>query len=414
MKRRMVWAQLAIFGAISVLVIAYTLFDVMGVKAGPGPYRVVVQLNNGGGIFPGAEVALRGVQIGRVSSVTVSSHGVTVALDIDHGRKVRANSIAHVYDLSAVGEQYVDFVPKADSGSYLHDGSVIPPSQTTTPLAVPTVLYDLEQFVGSLNADDVRTLTTQLAAAFHDTGPQLRSILVNGAQLVDQLSASQRAALDLLHNADTSLRTAASHATDFATFATSLRQLSETLNAQTPAFDALLSQSASTTTLVDDVVVENASAASVLLADLATISQIQVARVPALRALLVAVPRFGELVPTVVRNGVLQLVIYVNGHQQVCQYGPALTSPLSGTRSPPQNVGCPSITSGELVRGAANAPRPSAQTATDGTQVAEYDQLTGTATAADGTQVQLGWNGGQQALLGEGSWRALLASTAGS
>jgi phospholipid/cholesterol/gamma-HCH transport system substrate-binding protein len=373
-----------------------------------------VQLRNGGGIFPGAEVALRGVQIGRVASVTVHPDGVTVALNIDHGRKVRANSVAHIYDLSAVGEQYVDFVPKSDSGPYLHDGSVIPTSQTTTPLAVPTVLYDLEQFVGSLNANDVRTLTTQLAAAFHDTGPQLRSILVNGAQLVDQLSASERAALDLLHNADIALHTAAVHGNDFATFATSLRQLSAALDAKTPAFDALLAQSASTTTLVDDVVVDNASAASVLLADLATISQIQVARVPALRTLLVAVPRFGELVPTVVRDGVLQLVIYVNGHQQICQYGPALTSPISGTRSPAQDVGCPSIQAGELVRGAANAPRPSAQTTTDGTQVAQYDQLTGTATAADGTRVQLGWNGGQQALLGGGSWRALLASAAGS
>ncbi|HLY34538.1 MAG TPA: hypothetical protein VKQ07_08400, partial [Jatrophihabitantaceae bacterium] len=103
-----------------------------------------------------------------------------------------------------------------------------------------------------------------------------------------------------------------------------------------------------------------------------------------------------------------------NGHQQVCQYGPALTSPLSGTRSPLRSVDCPSLAPGELVRGAANAPRPSAQTTADGTQVAQYDQLTGTATAADGTQVQLGWNGGQQGLLGEGSWRALLASAAGS
>jgi phospholipid/cholesterol/gamma-HCH transport system substrate-binding protein len=414
MKRRMVWAQLAIFGVISILVTAYTVFDVMGVDAGPGPYRVVVQLENGGGIFPGAEVALRGVQIGRVKSVSVHADGVTVALDIDHGRKVRANSVAHVYDLSAVGEQYVDFVPKSDSGPYLHDGSVVPESQTTTPLAVPTVLYDLEQFVSSLDADDVRTLTTQLAAAFRDTGPQLRSILVNGAQLVDQLSASQQATLDLLHNANVVLHTADTHAGDFATFARSLQQLSATLAAKTPALDALLAQSAATTTLLDDVITENASAASVLLADLATISQIQVARVPALRSLLVAVPRFGEVVPTVVRDGVLQIVIYVNGHQQVCQYGSALTSPLSGTRSPLHNGDCPTLKPGELVRGAANAPRPSAQTTADGTQVAQYDPLTGDATAADGSQVQLGWNGGQQGLLGAGSWRALLASTAGS
>jgi phospholipid/cholesterol/gamma-HCH transport system substrate-binding protein len=152
----------------------------------------------------------------------------------------------------------------------------------------------------------------------------------------------------------------------------------------------------------------------VLLGDLATFSRIQVARVPALRSLLVAVPRFGELVPKIVRGGVLQLVVYVNGHHTVCQYGPALTSPLSGHRTPLQDVDCPAIAPDELVRGAANAPRPSARLAPNGTQVAEYDPGTGMTTAADGTQLQLGWAGGQQALLGNRSWQALLMAGAGS
>jgi phospholipid/cholesterol/gamma-HCH transport system substrate-binding protein len=412
-RRRLAWAQLGIFAVISIVIVAYTLFDVMGVNAGPGPYRVVLQLDNGGGIFPGAEVALRGVQVGRVRSVEVHTDGVTVRLAIDHGRKIRSNSIAHIYDLSAVGEQYVDFEPGPDTGTYLHDGSVVPRQQTTTPLSVPTVLYDLERFVGSLDPKDVSTLTTQLATAFGDTGPQLRSILVNGAQLVDQLAASQSAGLDLLANAHTLLRTAAAHDADLATTAASLLRLSQTLAAKAPALDQLLAQSASTTTLVDDIVRANASAASVLLANVATISQIQVARVPALRSLLVAVPRFGDLVPTVVRDGTVQLVIYINGHSHVCQYGPPLTSPLSGIRSPLQDVNCPDVSPDELVRGAANAPRPSARTTADGTQVAQYDPLTGAATAADGSQVQLGTTGPPTGL-GSESWQALLLSAAGS
>ena len=414
MRTRLVWMQLAIFSAIAVLVTSYTVFSVMGVKAGAGPYRVTLQLDNGGGIFPGAEVALRGVQIGRVRAVKVGTDGVTVTLAIDHGRKVRANSVAHITDLSAVGEQYVDFEPGPATGGYLHDGSVLTQHQTTTPLSVPTVLYDLEQFVGSLNPADVSTLTTELAKAFQDSGPQLRSILVNGAQLVDQLSASERQQLDLLANAHTVLNTAAEHTADMATFATALRQLSDTLAARTPDVDAFLAQGASTTALVDDIVTSNASAATVLLGNLATLSGIQVARVPALRTLLVAVPRFGELIPQVVRNGVLQIVVYVNGHHTVCQYRPPLTSPLSGQRTPLQDVDCPVIAPDELVRGAANAPRPSARLAPDGTQVSEYDPTTGMTTAADGTQVQLGWDGGQQALLGDRSWQALLMAGAGS
>jgi phospholipid/cholesterol/gamma-HCH transport system substrate-binding protein len=344
----------------------------------------------------------------------VHSDGVTVTLAIDHGRRIRANSVAHVYDLSAVGEQYVDFEPGADTGDYLHDGSVIPRQRTTTPLSVPTVLYDLEQFVGSLDPKDISTLTTELAKAFRDSGPELRSILVDGAQLVDQLSASQQQQLHLLGNAHTLLQTAARHTADMATFAQSLRALAGTLNARTPDIDALLAQSASTTQLVDDIVTSNASGATILLASLATVSKIQVARVPALRSLLVAVPRFGELVPQIVRDGVLQLVVYINGKRTVCQYGPKLTSPLSGQRSPLQDVGCPDIKPDELVRGAANAPRPSARLAPNGTQVAQYDPGTGLATAADGSQVTLGRDTGIDVLLGGKSWETLLMAGAGS
>jgi phospholipid/cholesterol/gamma-HCH transport system substrate-binding protein len=413
-KRRLAWAQLAIFSVITIVITSYTVFGVMGVHAGAGPYRVVVELKNGGGIFSGAEVALRGVQVGRVRSVQVHADGLTVTLAIDHGRRIRANSIAHVYDLSAVGEQYVDFEPQGDVGPFLHEGSVVPASRTTTPIAVPTVLYDLEQFVGGLDPADVRTLTTELATAFRDSGPDLRSILVNGAQLVDQLSSTQRAQLDLLTNSQVILGTAAEHGIDFRTFSTSLRALSATLAAANPSIDQLLAQSADTTALVDDIVTHDAAAASVLLGNLATISAIQVARVPALRGLLVAVPRFGEVVPQIVRNGALQVVVYLNGHQQLCQYAPPLTSPISGTRSPLRDGGCRDVRPGELARGADSAPRPSARTAANGSQVAQYDPVTGYATTADAAIVQLGWNGGQQALLGNNSWQALLMSPTGS
>src|SRR5689334_6939166 len=128
MRRRLVWAQLVIFTTIAIVITSYTVFSVMGVNAGPGPYKVTLQLESGGGIFPGAEVALRGVQVGRVRSVEVHSDGVTVTLAIEHGRRIRANSVAHIYDLSAVGEQYVDFEPGPETGDYLHAGSVVPTS----------------------------------------------------------------------------------------------------------------------------------------------------------------------------------------------------------------------------------------------------------------------------------------------
>ena len=110
-KKNMVLSQIVVFGVISIVIVSYTLFNLLGVRLTNQPYSLTVQLPTGGGIFGGAEVAYRGVEVGRVSSVHLRPDGVTLGLKIDHGTQIPRNSVAHIYDLSAVGEQYVDLVP---------------------------------------------------------------------------------------------------------------------------------------------------------------------------------------------------------------------------------------------------------------------------------------------------------------
>src|SRR3954470_18396229 len=102
MKRSTVLAPLVLFGIISVLIIGYTLFNLIGVHLTNKPFTVHMSLNTGGGIFKDAEVAYRGVQVGRVTALKLDTNGVEITLAIDHGTKIPANSVANIYDLSAV------------------------------------------------------------------------------------------------------------------------------------------------------------------------------------------------------------------------------------------------------------------------------------------------------------------------
>lgn len=424
MKRRTVLAQLAVFGVISVLILAYTVFGLLGVRLTDKPFTVTVQLGDAGGIFTGAEVAYRGVKVGKVESVDLHTDGVTATLSIDHGTRVPDNAIAHVYDLSAVGEQYIDLTPTGPSPSVLHNGSVIPRERTTTPLATATVLYDLERFVDSIDPRDLQVIGREGAIAFQGTGPQLKSILSDTTTIVDQLSSSEDAMLHLLRNSALLLHGAATHAGSFDRFATSLRSLSGTLAASTPRLTTLLRQAEPTTRLINSVIADNGSALTVLLGNLATLSDIQSARVPGLRSLLVAVPQFGRLAPTVVHDGTLLSIADVNQSQPMCGTGLPLPNPLSSTPGKLYAVSCgPGI-----VRGAANAPRPgsgvgaasvgeqpigASASVVPGGQVGSYDPQTGLTQTSDGSLVRLGTNGGQQRLLGANSWQSLLLAVTG-
>ncbi|MCW2496885.1 MCE family protein [Jatrophihabitans sp.] len=414
MRRNVVLAQLVVFAVISALIVGYTVFGLLGVNLTSKPFNVTVQLRTGGGIFSGAEVAFRGVEVGRVTSTDLHTGGVTLTLSIHHGTKIPDDAIAHIYDLSAAGEQYVDLVPaKATDTAYLHSGSVIGAERTTTPLQTATVLYDLEQFVDSIHPADIQVLAKEGAAAFSGTGPELHSLIQDSTQLVNQLSSSRSAAVDLLDHATTLVAGAAEHSAQFDSFATSLKELSHTLATVTPTAQKFIEEGEATTKLINALITANGSALGVLLGNAAGLSQIQVARVPGLKALLVAVPQFGKLAPTIVHDGALVGAANVNLNQQLCPTGLPLSNPLSGKRSPLIQASCNQPI---LPRGAANAPGATGTTtqSAGSTQVGTYDTSTGLATASDGTVVRLGVNGGQQELFGDDAWQALLYAGAGN
>ena len=55
----------------------------------------------------------------------VSRTQATATLSLDTSPKIPADLVAEVRSVSAVGEQYVELMPRTDSPPYLQDGSVI-------------------------------------------------------------------------------------------------------------------------------------------------------------------------------------------------------------------------------------------------------------------------------------------------
>lgn len=400
MNPRIVAAQLAIFFVISVSIISYTLFGLIGIDPTEDPTEVTVQLPVAGGSFEGSEVTFRGVGVGRVTRVELRRDGVTLHLSIDEDRRIPADSTANVRSLSVAGEQYVDLVPRTTGGRSLRSGDVIPVSRTTTPRPLSDVLLDVEQLVTSLNPGDIRTVTQEFALAFANSGPQLRQILDAGGSIVKQLSDSRAAVLRLARNGRVVLDTITRNAGDFRVFADSLNKLTASLKTSTPDIEQLVAQSPGTVRVLDQLVRDNASSAAILMGNLVTFGRIQVANIPGLKALLVAVPEFGQLLPKVVRDGRIQAGLLINYDQRVCATGVPLTSPLSGQRSPIYKATCPDPAL--LPRGAANAPRSGG-----GAQVSTYDS-SGLVRTGDGRTVRLGADGGQGELFGSKSWQTLL------
>jgi phospholipid/cholesterol/gamma-HCH transport system substrate-binding protein len=294
MIRRAVRIQLIVFALITVLGITYAGFAYVGIgqRFINKPYTVTALAPSSGGIFSNAEVTMRGVQVGKVSGLTLVPHGVKIKLSISHKyrNKIPKDTSAVVADLSAVGEQYVDLEPAVDVGPYLQDGDVI--QQTAIPLDDATLLLDLDKLVSSVDRQKLATVITGLNQAFAGTGPDLARLIVHGDALTRAVQAALPQTVRLINDGKTVLDTQQASANDLKSFAANLARLSDTLRADNPAFRNIIDRGVVSANETQRLIQDNAGALGALVSNLATVSQIQAApvRLDGLRTILTIYP----------------------------------------------------------------------------------------------------------------------------
>lgn len=148
-------------------------------------YQVRVELARSGGLFERAEVTWRGFTVGRVRSMDFRTDGVTAVLSIDDRWHIPADLRAEVHNRSAVGEQYLDLIPRTDRGPYLHDGSVIPVAATSTPVQDQEFILALHRLLTSIDTADLATVVDEAGTAFEGAGDDIARLLRNARTVLD-------------------------------------------------------------------------------------------------------------------------------------------------------------------------------------------------------------------------------------
>ena len=185
MLTRFVRIQLLIFTIIGIIgVIAMALFYVQApTLLGIGRMTVTLELPATGGLYRFSNVTYRGVQVGKVTAVSLTAKGAKATLSLGTSPKIPANLQADVLSVSAVGEQYVDLRPRTDSAPYLHDGSVIAMHDTTIPQAVGPMLDQVNALVKSLPKNKIGQLLDESFQAFNGAGYDLGSLTDSASRI---------------------------------------------------------------------------------------------------------------------------------------------------------------------------------------------------------------------------------------
>ncbi|MEV4755872.1 MCE family protein [Micromonospora sp. NPDC049559] len=400
------------FLVVSLLGIGYVGVRYVGLDdwLGRGGYLVHAEFDDAGGIFANAPVTYRGVPVGRVTSVGLRDGTVRVELRLERGVRVPAQARAVVSQRSAVGEQYLDLRPDADTGPYLRDGSVIPRERTGVPLAPETLLTNLDALVRSVDPADLNVVVEELGTAFEGNEEALRRILDASDLLLSAASENLPQTVALIRDGRTVLRTQEASGDAIRQWADGLAKLSATLRSSDPDLRRLLAAGPPASTELVALLRDLDPTIGTLLGNLTTVNGIATRRLAGIEQLLVVYPLVvagGFTVTPGDGTAHFGLVLNVNNPPS-CVYGPTGACTSQGAA---HSAG---------VRGAKNAPRPGGgdpkpPTPPAGTPpapaepgVAGYDPVTGLVVGPGGTPLQFGSTGGQYQLAGDQSWKQLL------
>ncbi|ORA19941.1 MCE family protein [Mycobacterium arosiense] len=197
MLTRRVKIQLAVFAALSLTAATIMFFAFMQVPTvffGVGRYTVTLQLPQAGGLYEGGNVTYRGVEIGRVQAVQLTNSGAEAVLQLNSDIRVPADLSAEVHSVSAVGEQYVELLPRSGKGPSLKNGDIIPSDRTYVPPDINSLLGATNRGLTAIPRDNLKTVVDESYVAVGGLGPEL-SRLVSGTA---NLSIDARKNLDAI------------------------------------------------------------------------------------------------------------------------------------------------------------------------------------------------------------------------
>ncbi len=290
---RQILIQMVIFVVLAATALAIMVFGYMRVPAllGIGRYRVTMELDQSGGLYPRSNVTYRGVEVGTVEAVKLSDTGVVAVLSLNSKPRIPADLEAEVHSVSAVGEQYVQLLPRSGAGPSLQEVGLIPRDRTSVPTDINEVLDATNSGLQAIPRDNLKTVVDEAFIAVGGLGPELRR-LVTGATA---LSIDARANLDPLTTLIDKSKPVLDSQTDTAdaigAWAANLASVSGQLQSQDGAVVGILNKGPGAAEEVRALFDRLRPTLPIVLANLVSVGEVAVTYQPSLEQILVLLPQ---------------------------------------------------------------------------------------------------------------------------
>lgn len=182
-------------------------------------YGYSAEFSNISGLRAGQFVRASGVEIGKVSSVSLIDGGkrVRVEFDVDRSIPLYQSTTAQIRYLDLIGNRYLELKRGQGEGAeqILPPGGFIPMSRTSPALDLDALIGGFKPVFRALDPDKVNTIASALITVFQGQGGTINDILDQTSQLTSQLAERDQAIGEVIKNLNTVLDATVRHRKDF-------------------------------------------------------------------------------------------------------------------------------------------------------------------------------------------------------
>ncbi|HEX4217108.1 MAG TPA: MlaD family protein [Acidimicrobiales bacterium] len=187
-----------------IVLVAVALGSVLLVRMANGDYSGAYHLTGmfpraGEGLQPGSEVVFRGVQVGRVSTISLVDSRAQVSVLIDPTFRVPTSATATIRPVNLFGAEEMSLTTpggNADNGPYLSPGSSF--AHAVMSSEIGDLFNAATPLLNQVNTVNLSNVISELAQASNGEGPRIASSIEEGSKLAGFLDSTLQAQLNAL------------------------------------------------------------------------------------------------------------------------------------------------------------------------------------------------------------------------
>ncbi len=177
------------------------------------------EFSNGSGLRSGQFVRAGGVEVGKVSGISLTDNGqrALVTFKVDKSLPLYQSTTAQLRYANLIGDRYLNLERGTGEGAdrVLPPGGFIPVARTQPALDLDALIGGFKPLFKSLDPEKVNNIATSLVTVFQGQGGTIKDILSQTAQLTSTLADRDQAIGEVITNLNTVLGTVVKHQKEF-------------------------------------------------------------------------------------------------------------------------------------------------------------------------------------------------------